>query len=220
MIEQNKIYCENCLDTMAKMSKNDIDLCFADPDYNAKDIGPNHRQYISGNPNLPIKEYKKFCKSWFTEAKRISRRIVLTPGIAQINYYPQPYWIICWHKPAAVSFNRMGGYNAWEPICIYGKPAKGKRIGQDYVLFNTLNFKKGPEKEHPCPKVLNLIRWIILSFSDENDIIYDPFMGSGTTAVACIKEKRNYIGSEIEARYVEISEKRINIEIAQKKIEF
>lgn len=149
---------------------------------------------------------------------RVSKRILFTPGISNVCYYPQPDWIICWHKPAAVSFNRMGGYNAWEPICFYGKMPKGKRIGQDYIKVNTLNLRKGPESEHPCPKPIQLMRWCVMNFSLEGETVYDPFMGSGTTAVACIKEGRNYIGSEINPDYVSISNKRIKNTISAQEI--
>ena len=46
--------------------------------------------------------------------------------------------------------------------------------------------------------------------TNENDLVYDPFMGSGTTAVACINKKRNVIGSEIDEKYYNISMERLN----------
>src|SRR3990167_5048865 len=105
-IELNKIYNENCLYTMARMPDNFVDLVLTDPPYNAKDIGPNKRKYVVGQMQLPKKEYIKFCEDWFREANRVAKRIVFTPGIANVCCYPQPSWIACWHKPASVSFNR------------------------------------------------------------------------------------------------------------------
>ncbi len=192
---------------MANMSGERIDLVLTDPPYNAKNIGPNQRKYSLGQMQLPAREYKKFCKDWFKLAFTLSDTLVFTPGIANTHNYPQPDWIICWHKPAAVSFNRMGGYNAWEPIFVYGK-AKA-RIGQDYIKVNTLNFSKGPEKGHPCPKPLSLWEWLIERFSKEGDIILDPFIGSGTTAVVAQKRNRNFIGIDINPDYCEITEQRL-----------
>lgn len=209
-IKTNHIYQGDCIKVMKKMDTNSVDLCLTDPPYNAKDIGPNKRTYSEGTMQLPIKEYKKFCRDWFREAKRVSKNILFTPGIANINYYPQPDWIICWHKPAACSFNRMGGYNAWEPVCFYGKMPKGKRLGQDYILHNTLNFTKGIEKEHPCPKPLELMRIFVDKFSLEGQIVLDPFAGSGTTLVAAKMLDRDFIGIEKIKRYVEISQERVN----------
>ena len=207
MLELNKIYCGDCLEIMKEIPEKNIDLILTDPPYNAKSIGPNKRIYSQGIMQLSEREYKKFCKSWLKEAKRISKNIIFTPGIANICNYPQPYWVLCWHKPAAVSFNRLGGFNAWEPIFIYGKTKK--RIGQDYIKFNTLNLKKGLESEHPCPKILNLIIWLLRHFSDENDIVLDPFIGSGTTAVACKLLDRNFIGIEISEDYCKIANRRL-----------
>ena len=161
-------------------------------------------------------KYASLCKDWFEQANRVGKAVVFTSGIANICFYPQPYWIICWHKPAAVSFNRMGGFNAWEPISVHGEPRK--RLGQDYILFNTFNFSKGPEKDHPCPKPLGLWEKLINLFSEEGDTILDPFLGSGTTAVACERLGRNWIGIEIDADYCKIAEKRIATERAQVKL--
>lgn len=213
-----KLIHGDCLEVMETIPDKSVDLILADPPYNAKNIGPNHRIYSSegsGKMQLPLQEYIKFCSDWFSIAKQKAKNIVFTPGIANICYYPQPYWVVCWHKPAAVSFNRMGGFNAWEPIFIYGAPAKGKYLGQDYIQINTLNFKKGIEKNHPCPKNLELITWIIDKFSNEKGTVLDCFMGSGTTGVACHKLNRNFIGIEINPKYYQLSKKRI--EDAQKQ---
>jgi DNA modification methylase len=204
-----KLILGDCLVEMKKIQDKSIDLCLTDPPYNAKNIGPNQREYSLGIMQLPEEEYRTFCDNWFREALRISHSLVFTPGIANTHNYPQPFWQICWHKPAAVSFNRMGGFNAWEPIFCYGEVTKA-RIGQDYIKVNTLNFNKGVEKEHPCPKTHDLWGWLIRHFSKENEIVLDPFIGSGTTAVVCKEQKRSCIGIEINPKYIEISQKRIN----------
>ena len=180
-----------------------------DPDYNAKDIGPKHKKYDI----CPMQrdDYPAFCTAWFTLCDRISNAIVFTPGIANTHYYPAPFWQICWHKPAACSFNRMGGFNAWEPIFTYGAVTKA-RLGQDYILCNTLNLKKGPEAKHPCPKPLALMLKLIEHFSNEGDLILDPFCGSGTTCVAAKRLGRDYIGIDISPEYCEIARKRLEAE--------
>lgn len=205
----DKVICGDSLKIMKELPDRCVDFILADPPYNAKNIGPNERVYSRGVMQIPEEDYNKFCYKWITEASRLSTNIVLTPGIANICNYPQPYWVLCWHKPAAVSYNRMGGYNAWEPIFVYGKPVEGKRLGQDYILFNTFNFKKGSESEHPCPKPLDLWKWIVDKFSKEGDIILDPFLGSGTTAVAAKQLGRHYIGIEINPDYCRIAEERL-----------
>ena len=58
-------------------------------------------------------------------------------------------------------------------------------------------------------KPVELIRWLIRSYSNEGDTILDNCMGSGTTAIACIREKRNFIGFELNPEYYEVCKKRI-----------
>lgn len=207
------VICGDCVEIMRGFSDGQFDFCFADPPYNAKNIGPNARVYEGQQMQLPVEEYKEWCSVWFKEARRVSKTLVLTPGIANVCYYPQPDWILAWHKPASVSFNRMGGFNAWEPIMIYGEIAKGKRLGQDYILVNTLNFSKGIEKEHPCPKPQELIDILVDRFSNEGDSVLDPFVGSGTTAVSCKKMKRDFTGIDIIERYCAISRERYEKQI-------
>jgi site-specific DNA-methyltransferase (adenine-specific) len=63
---------------------------------------------------------------------------------------------------------------------------------------------------HPTQKPLELIKYLINTYTNENDLILDNCLGSGTTAVGCIQTKRKYIGMEIEPIYYEISKERIN----------
>ena len=206
---KNKIIQGDCIEVMKEMSNKSIDLMITDPPYNAKDIGPNQRKYSLGEMCLPLPEYKKFCRNWFKEARRVSKRLLFTPGIANITYYPQPTWVLCWHKPAAVSYNRMGGYNAWEPVFFYGKMPKGKRVGQDYIKVNTFNSKKGPEADHPCPKPTELWGQLVEKFSKKGELVGDCFLGSGTTAVVTKKLNMNYLGIELNGDYIKIANERL-----------
>lgn len=203
------IYNGDCLEVMKELPA--VNLVLTDPPYNAKNIGPNCRKYSQGPMQLPQKVYTAFCYLWFMGAHKISENMVFTPGIANTHNYPQPYWILCWHKPSAVCFNKFQGFNVWEPIFIYGKNTK--RIGQDYIKYDSLNFGKGPEKYHPCPKNINLIKWLIQHFSNEGDLILDPFLGSGTTARACKDLNRKCIGIEINKDYIDIAIKRLGQEV-------
>lgn len=202
----NQILQGDCLEIMREFPDKSVDLVLTDPPYNAKNIGPNARVYEGQMMQVPQEEYIAFCQNWFREAERVGKNILFTPGIGNMCYYPQPTWAICWHKPAAVSFNRMGGFNAWEPIFFYGKMPKGKHIGQDYKRQDTFNLMPGIEKGHPCPKPLPLIKWLVEKFTNENDIVLDPFLGSGTTTTAAKQLGRKYIGIDIILTYCQMSE--------------
>ena len=64
--------------------------------------------------------------------------------------------------------------------------------------------------DHPCPKPLGLMELLVMQFTDPGETILDPFMGSGTTGVACAKLGRKFIGCEIDPKYFEIAVRRIN----------
>jgi len=204
------IYHADCRDILPELPK--VDLVLTDPPYNAANIGPNKRVYVGTPMQLPDADYRAWCARWFVLAVPLASTFVLTPGIANTHAYPQPKWQICWHKPASVSFNRMGGYNAWEPIFVYGN-THHVRLGQDYLKYNTLNFTKGAERDHPCPKPMSLWGFLVKTFSQESNTILDPFMGSGTTLRAAKDLRRKAIGIEIEEKYCEIAAKRLSQEV-------
>ena len=83
----------------------------------------------------------------------------------------------------------------------------------DVLEFNVVPNRNG--KLHPTEKPVELIRWLIRSYSNEGDTILDNCMGSGTTAIAAIREKRNFIGFELNKEYYDKACKRIKLEQAQ-----
>jgi site-specific DNA-methyltransferase (adenine-specific) len=86
---------------------------------------------------------------------------------------------------------------------------KGRRLlngGRDPNIFT---FARTGNKLHPTQKPTELISYLLRKSSDEKEIIYDPFIGSGTTAEAATLNNRKYIGSEIDELYYEISISRI-----------
>lgn len=110
-----------------------------------------------------------------------------------------------WHKPNAAPFTNNTFKSDIENI-IYIR-AKGVKIIGRSKLF-TQNAKKS-EYGHPSEKPLSIIKSLILTSSSDGELVFDPFMGSGTTAAACKELNRNFIGCEIEAKYCEMAEKRL-----------
>lgn len=74
----------------------------------------------------------------------------------------------------------------------------------------SVNNIHGKNKLHPTEKPVELLSSYILNSTNENDVVFDPFMGSGSTGVACINNGRNFIGIEIDKRYFDIAKKRIS----------
>ena len=90
---------------------------------------------------------------------------------------------------------------------------EGKRFPQSVIDFS--NGDRTIENDHPTQKPLDLIRYLVQTFSNENDLVFDGYMGSGTTAHACIKENRKFIGAELNKEYYDKAIKRIEIEQSQ-----
>ena len=131
--------------------------------------------------------------------------VVLTPGNQHFNLYPQPHSFGVFYQPCAVAVQTFGNLDA-QPIFYYGKNPLGRNMGIpcSYVLTEI----PGPS-EHPCPKPLGIWTKLIGNVTLPGMTVLDPFMGSGTTGVACVKTGRNFIGIEIDPDYYAIAEKRI-----------
>ena len=88
----------------------------------------------------------------------------------------------------------------------------------DVLEFNVVPNRNG--KLHPTEKPVELLEYLIKTYSNEGDTILDNCMGSGTTAIACIKEKRNFIGFELNKVYYDRACERIKIEKQQLTLDF
>ena len=80
---------------------------------------------------------------------------------------------------------------------------------------NVFEYSKDPDGFHPTQKPVSLIRDLVLTYTNEGDTVLDNCMGSGTTAIACIKERRHFIGFELSKEYFDKAVKRIKAEQAQ-----
>ena len=129
-------------------------------------------------------------------------------SFARLWEMPPARWAACWFKPGSVRRSRIGGFSTWEPVLLYGT---GWSIANDMLRLPAC-VNHTPEADgHPCPKPLELFRWIIDGAPPGT--ILDPFMGSGTTLRAAKDLGRRAIGIEIEERYAEIAAKRLSQEV-------
>jgi site-specific DNA-methyltransferase (adenine-specific) len=85
----------------------------------------------------------------------------------------------------------------------------GKRTPTSVIKIARDNIHKGTNL-HPTQKPVALLEWLIKSYTNEGDTVLDNCMGSGSTGVACINTNRNFIGYELDEKYFEIAEKRLN----------
>uniref|UniRef100_A0A6H1ZFC0 Putative methyltransferase n=1 Tax=viral metagenome TaxID=1070528 RepID=A0A6H1ZFC0_9ZZZZ len=197
---KNTIINGDCLEIMKQMPDKSVDLVLTDPPYG---INYSYDKYIDTEENL-----KNLIKKAMPEILRIGKRVLLTPGINNIHKYPKPKWILSWVYKGGANYCSWG-FNCWQPILAYGNdPYLENKMG---CRSDVIHKEETPEKwGHSCSKPLDFWKLLLLRGSvKENDLILDPFLGSGTTAVAAQFLHRNFIGIEISKEYCKIAEQRL-----------
>ena len=151
-------------------------------------------------------------------------------GGLKANYQPlRDYEDICVFSqlPAVYCPNPMRYY----PQLTKGKPYTITRAGVSNLMHKNaggtfvnegvrypksiISFPKEGDHVHPTQKPVDLLRYLVLTYTNPNDVVLDATIGSGTTAIACIKEHRHFIGFELNKEYFDRAVKRINDEQAQ-----
>lgn len=123
-----------------------------------------------------------------------------------------------WVKPdSSPQFNGQGPAQGYESIvCSWsGEGVSRWNGGGKRGVFTHLTNTKDREGTHPTEKPIRLMNELVNLFTFKNDLILDPFMGSGTTGVACVKMGRKFIGIELDKQYFDISCGRIRDAYAQ-----
>ena len=206
-MEINKVYQGDCLEIMKSMPDKCVDLCLTDPPYGIGESIHSHRPLkgyrpLKGSGKLKDRAINVFNTEWdispeqiyFDEIKRISKNQIIWGG----NYFNlgKCRGFIVWDK-----------YQPWENFSqveyawtSYNTPAK-------LYKFNSKN--DNIKRFHATQKPIALFQWILQNYSEPGMTVFDPFAGSGTTAIACLELKRNYILVEKEPDYVEIINRRI-----------
>jgi len=113
-----------------------------------------------------------------------------------------------WRKPNGVpQFTGDRPATGWEAVAIMHDESTKKWNGGGHHAFWEYNKTNG---DHPTQKPIKLINHWLRDFTNETDIILDPFCGSGTTCVAAKEMGRRFIGIELEPKYVEIAQSRLD----------
>lgn len=218
MIELNRIYCGDCIDVMQQIPDNFIDMVLTDPPYN---IGKKYDKYKDSQLQ---RDWILLCKNVFEQCFRVLKvgsHLTFTAGHYQIF----PLKDLCerigftfrhlgvWHNPRrkAGSFPGRWPYS-WEGILDFTK-----------IKFNSLNNKncvgymdvwiEPPPKgiKHPTVRPIQCWEDLLLLCSNDNDIVLDPFNGSGSTTLVALKNNRQFIGIDISEEYCKIAVNRLSI---------
>jgi len=226
-METNKIYQGDCLEFMKELEENSVDCIISDPPYkttargNAGNSGGMLQKDINKSGNvfkhnsiLP-REYARYL---FNRLKDGGHCYIMTNHVNLIDMLNQFTSVgfnfiksLIWDKGNKI----MGQYymSQFEYILFFRK-GFGKKINNcgtsDLISIPNKKTKGEDGKNiHDTEKPIELMKILIANSTKEGDLVLDPFMGSGTTALACLKINRNFIGMEIDEKYFEIANKRI-----------
>jgi DNA modification methylase len=203
------LHNDDCLKFMKSLQSESIDCIVTDPPYGIKrDKGFSGSQPFGGGSGKQISriEYhgdwdnQRPSQEVFTEMQRVAKTLIIFGGNFFTDLLPVGnHWIV-WDK-----LNTIPTFGDCELAWTNIKRNSVKKVTREY---NGLIGREGA-RYHATQKPVKLMTWIIQNYTDESQTVFDPFMGSGTTGVACVQLGRSFIGCEIDQRYFSIAEKRI-----------
>jgi len=222
----------DCLKILSKLPDESIDLILTDPPYNiskkdkitrnggkfrvAKDISLSFGEWDFGSvkPEDYIPEFVRVLKSSGVLVMFYDKLWLGIIGLwLQEEYGFRVRHIGSWVKSNPAPQARKVQWQSGVENFLIATKNRGAghhfnyRLGQspDYFI-SSVNYKH----YHPTQKPLDLIKWIVSYWSFEGDLVLDPFLGAGTTMLACLELGRSCIGIEREAKYIEITKRRLN----------
>jgi len=203
-MKTNIIYNEDCIEGMKRLPDNSIDLLLTDPPYGIGIAKWDKRDYYDFLFNESIRILKEGRYAFIFSTKK---------NLKRPNFKHDIFAVI---KSFAQYRQHLGMIDGWYPIIYFvkGKPRRCNPKKNWFILNTAPRSKNNPKinSKHPTPKNKDIINHIITSYSLQNDIVLDPFIGSGTTAIACKRLNRKYIGFEINKEYYEIAQQQIEAE--------
>jgi len=241
-----KIHNTDCLEFMRQLPDKCVDLVLTDPPYGTtqnkwdcvvsfKDLWEGIKRITKQNSAIVMTAAQPFATDLINSNREMFRYDLiwykpLASGFLNANKMPLRN-----HEHILVFYSNHPIYNP-QKFTGRKRPASTSKANStsnygnfksvftkehdDYFPQSVIEFNNGDktEVEHPTQKPTPLLAYLGLTFSNSDSVIFDPFMGSGTTAVACERLGRKWFGCELEPKYCEIANKRIEAEQAQLKL--
>ena len=229
ILELNKIYNEDCLKGMKKIEDKSINCIVTSPPYN---LGGDFHTFVDGKritygdykgfkDKIPETEYKQSQIEVLNECYRIlnndgfmfynhKNRIINGSLSSPLEWIGKTYFnlsqIIVLDFGATANVDKRRFFPVHELLFVLNKNPKLK-LHNDECLTDVWKMKKVKRKDsgHPATFHIDLPTRCILASTIEGDIVLDPYVGSGTTALASKNTNRNYIGFEISTTYCDIT---------------
>lgn len=223
----NKIINGNFIDVIKCLPDESIDMILTDIPYNvSRDNNFKTMKDRDGRNGIDFGEWDKgFDEKSLKELERVLKKggsLFMFHAFEQYETVRnvlsglEPKDKIIWQKSNPMPRNRERRWISDIEIASWFVKSGDKwtfnRQDEKYeksVMIYPAESGGGFKRYHPTQKNLKLIEYIMKIHSNEGDTVLDPFMGGGTTAIAALNTKRNYIGIEIDSNYVDISNKRI-----------
>jgi len=235
-----QLYLGDCLEILPQLPDGCVDAVVTDPPYSS---GGQFRGDRTQKTSLKYVQSGAIatCRQEFQGDNRDQRSFLAwsTLWFGSLLRCATPGAVVCvftdWRQlPTMTDAIQAGGW-IWRNIVTWWKPGCRMQRGRfsssaEYVLYasngvpvagekspqNVLSFRgvAGDDKLHIAEKPIELIV-TLLGITPLNAVVVDPFMGSGTTAIACVRSGRRFIGVELDPVYFEIAKKRIQTELAQ-----
>lgn len=213
----NYIANDDCLIFMKNLEDKSVDMILTDPPYSNPTVTGFGRKIVKNVADLSMQEaYMRMLKK---EYERILKPNAPVFMFCDDKYYPAIYrafydWktvqLIVWDK-GAIGMGKP--FRKRHELIVYAN-----RETVDYNRTEgishyptVLNYNPVAEKVHPAQKPVQLLRDLIVGFSNPDDIILDPFCGSGSTLVACKETGRKWIGCELNCEYFELASKMVEL---------
>src|SRR5699024_1869142 len=229
-MELNKIYNEDCIEGMKNISDNSIDLIVTDPPYLVKyKTGRRKDKSHKFTKEILNDDNEQLLKDYIKECHRIMKNdtaMYMFCSSNKVDFFKQElekYFtiknMIIWVKNNHTAGDLQSAFGRKYEIVFLVNKGRSKFNGTR--LTDVWEFKRvaGKGQLHQNQKPVEMIEQCIEKHSNENDVVFDGFMGSGTTAIACMNTNRNFIGFELDEEYYETSIKRINSHVEDKQID-
>ncbi len=209
------LYCGDCLEVLPTLAAGSVDAVVTDP------VWPDAAPEIPGSSDPHRLAYIAF-NLLPRGTKRLSvqlgcdsdPRFLIT--IARDEF---PFFRVCWLEYVQPNYKGRLLYTG-DVAYFFGTPPTPSD-GHHLIPGRYIHRNGQPRPDtnlHPCARQLSHVAWTVDKWTAEGETILDPFMGSGTTGVACAQTGRNFIGIEIDPGYFEIAVKRIRNALAQPRL--
>lgn len=230
---ENKILCADALQLLATLPDSSVDICVFSPPYNIdKTAGRGmfkHAKFVidfiangyeTYNDDMDETEYQTWLSSVVGECLRVSKGLVWVnhktryrnkQGIHPLSFLKFPFYSeIIWNRNSSMTLNAKRFAPSHEFVYGFGTPHYWN--DDTNTLFSVWDITPpigNNRPNHPCPYPPELIERLIFASCPENGIVFDPFMGSGTTAIAARNLGRKFIGCDLSPEYVNLANTRL-----------